>query len=98
MGAVELSRATLSRLRPPVRAPRFDPSAVRPGIVHLGLGRRDEVFEWLGKAYEERAGFMDPPENGPAAKMLAPTMKPMAIGAIMPNEPFLGSAAVAYTV
>ncbi|GAA0569514.1 mannitol dehydrogenase family protein [Craurococcus roseus] len=38
MGAVELSRANLSRLRPPVRAPRFDPSAVRPGIVHLGLG------------------------------------------------------------
>ncbi len=38
MNAVELSRATLSRLRPPVRAPRFDPSAVRPGIVHLGLG------------------------------------------------------------
>ena len=38
MGAVELSRANLSRLRPPVRAPRFDPAAVRPGIVHLGLG------------------------------------------------------------
>jgi len=25
-------------------------------------------------------------------------MKPMAIGAIVPSEPFLGSAAVAYTV
>jgi len=41
---------------------------------------------------------MDPPENGPAAKMFAPTMKPMAMGAIVPSEPFFGSAAVAYTV
>ena len=47
---------------------------------------------------KERAGFMDPPENGPAAKMLAPTMKPMAMGAMVPSDPYFGSAAVAYTV
>ncbi|KAF7843378.1 histone acetyltransferase of the CBP family 12 [Senna tora] len=47
---------------------------------------------------KDLAGFIDPPEKGPAAKMLAPTMKPMAMGAMVPNEPFLGSAAVAYTV
>ncbi len=38
MNAVELSRANLSQLRPPVRVPSFDPAGVTPGIVHLGLG------------------------------------------------------------
>ncbi|WVZ86642.1 LOW QUALITY PROTEIN: hypothetical protein U9M48_033393 [Paspalum notatum var. saurae] len=47
---------------------------------------------------KERAGFMDPPLKGPAARMLAPTMKPMAMGAMVPRDPFFGSAAVAYTV
>lgn len=41
---------------------------------------------------------MELPLKGPAAKMLAPTMKPMAMGATVPREPFFGSAAVAYTV
>ncbi|THF99997.1 hypothetical protein TEA_017535 [Camellia sinensis var. sinensis] len=31
-------------------------------------------------------------------RLKGPTMKPMAMGAIVPSEPFLGSAAVAYTV
>ncbi len=35
---VELSRANLSRLRSPVRVPRFDPASLSAGIVHLGLG------------------------------------------------------------
>uniref|UniRef100_A0A6N2K8J0 Uncharacterized protein n=1 Tax=Salix viminalis TaxID=40686 RepID=A0A6N2K8J0_SALVM len=30
--------------------------------------------------------------------MLAPTMKPIAIGAMIPKLPFFGSTAVAYTV
>ncbi len=38
MLAVELNRGNLPRLRPPVRIPGFDPSAVSAGIVHLGLG------------------------------------------------------------
>jgi mannitol-1-phosphate/altronate dehydrogenase len=38
MSAVELNRGNLSLLRPPVCVPGYDPSAVRPGIVHLGLG------------------------------------------------------------
>ena len=38
MLAVELNRSNLIRLRPPVRIPGFDPSAVSAGIVHLGLG------------------------------------------------------------
>jgi mannitol-1-phosphate/altronate dehydrogenase len=38
MDAVELNRANLSRLAPPVRLPRYDPAQVRAGMVHLGLG------------------------------------------------------------
>lgn len=38
MSAVDLSRATLPMLRAPIRVPGFDPAAVSPGIVHLGLG------------------------------------------------------------
>ena len=62
MNAVELSRANLPLLRPPVRVPSFDPARVTPGIVHLGLGgfarahlaryvhdlmaRRPDALEW----------------------------------------------------
>ncbi len=35
---VPLGRATLASLPPGVRGPAFDPAAVTPGIVHLGLG------------------------------------------------------------
>ncbi|MBV8525627.1 MAG: mannitol dehydrogenase family protein [Acetobacteraceae bacterium] len=38
MAAIELNRANLSRFGPPVRPPSYDPAAVTPGIVHLGLG------------------------------------------------------------
>ena len=38
MAPIHLNRAALAGLRPPVQAPRFDPAAVTPGIVHLGLG------------------------------------------------------------
>src|SRR3954471_11227733 len=35
---VPLRRGVLSSLPPGIRAPGYDVSAVRPGIVHLGLG------------------------------------------------------------
>ena len=38
MEPLNLSRATLGRLGPAVRAPRYDPAAVTAGIVHLGFG------------------------------------------------------------
>ena len=38
MSAVDLNRASLSRLRAPVRVPAYDVAEVKPGIVHLGLG------------------------------------------------------------
>ena len=38
MKQTALSRATLGRLAPGIRVPAFDPAAVTPGIVHLGLG------------------------------------------------------------
>jgi glycerol uptake facilitator-like aquaporin len=47
---------------------------------------------------KDTAGFMDAPEKAPPTRMLAPTMKPMAMGAMVPRLPFLGSTAVAYTV
>ncbi|BAS82278.1 Os03g0146200 [Oryza sativa Japonica Group] len=47
---------------------------------------------------KETAGFMEAPSNAPPTRMFAPTMKPMAMGAMVPRLPFLGSTAVAYTV
>ena len=38
MEPIPLSRAALAALPPSVQRPRFDPAAVSPGIVHLGLG------------------------------------------------------------
>lgn len=38
MTPIPLSRATLPALADRATTPRFDPAAVRPGIVHLGLG------------------------------------------------------------
>ena len=38
MEKLALSCATLSRLAPGIHVPAFDPAAVTPGIVHLGLG------------------------------------------------------------
>ena len=38
MSPIPLNRAALAALPAPVQAPRFDPAAVTPGIVHLGLG------------------------------------------------------------
>ncbi|MDB5363818.1 MAG: mannitol dehydrogenase family protein [Rhodospirillales bacterium] len=38
METTALSRATLGRLAPDIHVPRYDLAAVRPGIVHLGLG------------------------------------------------------------
>ena len=38
MEMIPLSRATLGRLAPDIHVPTYDPAAVEPGIVHLGLG------------------------------------------------------------
>jgi len=38
MSVDELNRGSLPRLRAPVRVPGYDVAAVRPGIVHLGIG------------------------------------------------------------
>jgi mannitol 2-dehydrogenase len=38
MEPIALSRGALSRLPAPIARPGYDPAAVRPGIVHLGLG------------------------------------------------------------
>ena len=38
MEMIPLSRAALGRLASDIRVPAYDPAAVEPGIVHLGLG------------------------------------------------------------
>ncbi len=38
MQTVQLNRASLGQIRPPVHVPGFDPASVSAGIVHLGLG------------------------------------------------------------
>ena len=67
---------------------RADPVDPDVGEVAAGHGGAEGASRVHGPARE-----------GPGyERMLAPTMKPMAMGAMVPREPFLGSAAVAYTV
>ncbi|KAK9019426.1 hypothetical protein V6N11_053950 [Hibiscus sabdariffa] len=46
----------------------------------------------------DTAGFIEAPSKEPPATMLALTMKPITIGAIIPTAHFFGSIAVVYTV
>ena len=57
MSVVELNRANLSLLRPPVRVPRYDVGQVAPGIVHLGLGgfHRAHMARYTHELMERRA-------------------------------------------
>ncbi|KAF2307463.1 hypothetical protein GH714_028892 [Hevea brasiliensis] len=63
-----------------------------------------QYTQWLSQLQltkagpNDTAGFIDAPSNAPPAKIFAPTMKPIAMGAIIPKLPFFGSMAVAYTV
>ena len=40
------------------RAARRDVSSLYPAYVHIGLGNVDSAFEWMEKAYQERAGLL----------------------------------------
>ena len=42
----------------PERAARRDVSSLHLAYVHIGLGNIDSAFEWMEKAYEERAGLL----------------------------------------
>jgi tetratricopeptide (TPR) repeat protein len=33
-------------------------SAVWPALIYAGLGEKDQAFEWLEKAYDQRAGWL----------------------------------------
>jgi mannitol 2-dehydrogenase len=57
MEPVELSRINLSRLRPPVQRPGFDPTRITAGIVHLGLGgfHRAHMARYTHDLMERRA-------------------------------------------
>ena len=33
-------------------------SAYEIAVIHVGLGERDEAFEWLNRAYEERSAWL----------------------------------------
>lgn len=57
MQPVQLNRANLARLRPPVQVPRFDPARVTAGIVHLGLGgfHRAHMARYTHNLMEKRA-------------------------------------------
>ena len=57
MSSVELNRANLPLLRPPVRVPGYDVGQVTPGIVHLGLGgfHRAHMARYTHELMERRA-------------------------------------------
>ncbi len=57
MQAIPLNRASLAHLPPPVLVPRFDLSAVRAGIVHLGMGgfHRAHMARYTHSLMERRA-------------------------------------------
>jgi len=54
---IQLNRANLTSLQPPVRVPRFDPASVTAGIVHLGLGgfHRAHMARYTHNLMERRA-------------------------------------------
>lgn len=56
MPALDLTRANLVHLKPPVQTPRFDPAQVQPGIVHLGLGgfHRAHMARYTHSLMEQR--------------------------------------------
>ena len=56
MQPIPLSRANLSRFPASVAVPGFDPAAVRPGIVHLGLGNfhRAHMARYVHNLMERR--------------------------------------------
>lgn len=62
----QLSRATLLRLPPAVRRPRFDSALLRPGILHLGCGAFHRAHQALltQEAIEAEAGPGAPPPWG----------------------------------
>src|ERR1700684_4249820 len=57
MQPVELNRANLARLHPPVHRPGFDPAQVTTGIVHVGLGgfHRAHMARYTHNLMEMRA-------------------------------------------
>jgi mannitol 2-dehydrogenase len=58
---VPLNRANLVRLQPPVQLPRFNPTQVTPGIVHLGLGgfHRAHMARYTHNLMEVRTDMLD---------------------------------------
>jgi mannitol 2-dehydrogenase len=60
MEKFSLSRATLGRLAPGIHVPAFDPAAVTPGIVHLGLGgfHRAHMARFTHSLMEQRADML----------------------------------------
>jgi mannitol 2-dehydrogenase len=58
---IPLNRASLARLQPPVQVPRFDPSHVNAGIVHLGLGgfHRAHMARYTHNLMEIRADALN---------------------------------------
>lgn len=61
MTALNLTRANLVHLKPPVQTPRFDPSRVLPGIVHLGLGgfHRAHMARYTHTLMEQRPDALE---------------------------------------
>ena len=61
MQPVPLNRSNLSRLQSPVRVPQYDVAAVRPGIVHLGLGNfhRAHMARYTHDLMQRRADMLE---------------------------------------
>jgi mannitol-1-phosphate/altronate dehydrogenase len=59
--AIDLNRASLASLAPPIRRPGYDPARVRPGIVHLGLGafHRAHMARYTHDLMERRPDSLD---------------------------------------
>ena len=60
MPAIPLNREALAMLRPPVRVPGFDRSAMTAGIVHLGLGNfhRAHMARYTHNLMDARADML----------------------------------------
>ena len=84
MNPIALNRRSLADLQASVERPRFDPSRVRPGIVHIGLGgfHRAHMARYTHELMEQDARALD---WGIIGTVLMPKDRRM-VGSLAPQD------------
>ena len=59
VNSIKLSNATLSQLPDEIKRPRYDRSAIKPGVVHIGVGNFHRAHQawYLQQLFNDQRGF-----------------------------------------